>query len=515
MSGMLLQTSMLRRLLFFFFLFGPSWVAAKSAPTVPSLEISGTKLIKMREVRHAIGQLPARPTRDWVNNALRRALGIYHERGYALARGWVKLEGRRVRITIDEGKVNRITFVGASTVKTLLWRVELYLPEKVFHRPTLKTTLERIKSKYNLRHAYYRMHSVGPTVKAPDGSRMLTRELRLYFLTRESFGWGVDVALSSTYGVVPSLSVAKQGALFRRDRLSGRVSVAFPYRQYLFTESPKFQWVHGQLSTSYRLPFFIKRLAPRIDGAGAISRLQRSDLELNNFFRSRASVLLALELLATRRLSLLLRAGYANTGLWGFEQVEGTPANAAYTTRSIDTFASDLRAKLSIGREVLRRDMQDELWASTRVDVSSHQDWWVETRVGGQYVWNPGHNDLILHGHGWLLTGDSAFWKERPIADFVRVFFDNRYWVREAAEIDIAFRLSLYNDRLKLGVFHDFALFYERREGDLDRVSWANAFGPSLHLLVLDSFAIDIYYGFGFAPSGFDHNMVFRARKVF
>ncbi|MBW2732480.1 MAG: hypothetical protein JRH20_08790 [Deltaproteobacteria bacterium] len=489
--------------------------AEGKAKIARQVQLVGTKLVCTKDLRRAIGTPPTSPTRAWAKDALRRALIVYRGRGYTLARGWALLANGRVTLHIDEGTMVRITFVGASTVKALLWRVELYLPEQVFHRPTLQEALKRIKGKYNLRSAYYRIRNVSPTVKAPDGSRATRRELRLYFLTRESFGWGVDVALRSTYGVVPSLSVAKQSTLFAKDRLSAKVSVAFPYRQYLFTESPKFQWVHGRLSSTYRLPFFVRRLAPRIDGAGAISRFQRADLNLDNYFRSQAEVLLALELLATRRLSLLLRSGYANTGLWGFEQASDSAGSPTYHTQSIDTFAADVRAKLALGRDVLRRDMQDELWASARLEVSSHRQWWVETRVGGQYVWNIGHHNLILRGHGWLLSGDPAFWKERPIADFARVFFDNRYWLREAATLDIAFRVSIYNDRFKLGVFHDLVVFHERRGDDNAPAALANAFGPAVHLLVLDSFAIDIFYGFGFAPSGFDHNMVFRASKVF
>ena len=46
-------------------------------------------------------------------------------------------------------------------------------------------------------------------------------------------------------------------------------------------------------------------------------------------------------------------------------------------------------------------------------------------------------------------------------------------------------------------------------------VAMADAFGPSLHLLILDLFALDIFYAFGFAPVGFDHNISFSLQTVF
>jgi hypothetical protein len=63
-------------------------------------------------------------------------------------------------------------------------------------------------------------------------------------------------------------------------------------------------------------------------------------------------------------------------------------------------------------------------------------------------------------------------------------------------------------------MFHQLALFADLTQGRF-HAELANAFGPSVHLLVFDNFAIDMYYGFGFSPAGFDHNYNVTAAKVF
>ncbi|MBS1150297.1 MAG: uncharacterized protein H6Q89_1995 [Myxococcaceae bacterium] len=52
-------------------------------------------------------------------------------------------------------------------------------------------------------------------------------------------------------------------------------------------------------------------------------------------------------------------------------------------------------------------------------------------------------------------------------------------------------------DDVKIGVFHDLAIFAPTLRNERG-VELGNGFGPSLHLLVLDMFQIDMYVGVGF-----------------
>jgi hypothetical protein len=42
-----------------------------------------------------------------------------------------------------------------------------------------------------------------------------------------------------------------------------------------------------------------------------------------------------------------------------------------------------------------------------------------------------------------------------------------------------------------------------------------DAFGPSMHFLLLDTFALDLYAGFGFSPVGFDQTVTFALQTIF
>jgi hypothetical protein len=63
-------------------------------------------------------------------------------------------------------------------------------------------------------------------------------------------------------------------------------------------------------------------------------------------------------------------------------------------------------------------------------------------------------------------------------------------------------------------VFHDTSLFMDR-SWPIQRVAAVDAFGPSVHLLLLDTFALDIYAGFGFSPVGFDQTVTFALQTIF
>jgi hypothetical protein len=42
-----------------------------------------------------------------------------------------------------------------------------------------------------------------------------------------------------------------------------------------------------------------------------------------------------------------------------------------------------------------------------------------------------------------------------------------------------------------------------------------DAFGPSVHFLIFDTFALDLYAGFGYAPVGFDQTVTFALQTIF
>ncbi len=513
---------------------------APDATTTPNagqdslLAISGLKLIAEADLRSAIGELPARLDRAAAGKALEAALAYCRGKGYSYARGWVvgplrpsgsarrrgtadsgSSSGPRYRLEIDEGYLDRITFVGANTLRILILRVEVYLPKKVFHRPTLDTILTRLKERYHLKKAYVKVREIGPEMRAPDGGRTPRRELRVYFVSEQLDGWGLGISLSSTYGVVPSVSYSERTVFVDDDRLSAVLGVGFPYRQYLFAESPELTWVHGFAHGRYRLPRLVSgRLAPALEGEYSMSRLQRADLipPIDRYLLNRGGLMAQLELKLST-LSLELGVGWTNTTTWDLETPPETPTDT-YSRVSIDAFVTRLRARIDTDSGPQRADLRTLLSGELSAEIAEEQ-WLVRGQAFGQYARCLGYHCLLLRARGTVLLGEVGFWNQRPLGEHLRVFFDNRFWIEEALSFTAAVRIGLWTEKIQLGAFHDLATFGDRRDPKDVRVAVANAFGPSLHVLLVDVFSLDIYYGFGFAPGGFDHNLSFSLQRVF
>ena len=84
----------------------------------------------------------------------------------------------------------------------------------------------------------------------------------------------------------------------------------------------------------------------------------------------------------------------------------------------------------------------------------------------------------------------------------------------QAAQLETAYRLHLWRDWFALGVFHDASVFMDRSQ-PLHRAAVVDAFGPSVHFLLLETFALDLFAGFGFSPLGFDQTVTFAMQTIF
>ena len=203
--------------------------------------------------------------------------------------------------------------------------------------------------------------------------------------------------------------------------------------------------------------------------------------------------------------------------------VQGPPSTGPRGTVHGST---GLRAGLRITRRLSTQPpagLTDLLGASNRskhgyhsIGLAGTNGWFSHPgNVGGQWAANWGRHHLILRGRAALLAGDVRFWDDVPLAgDYQRVFFSSRYWVHDAVQLETAYRMSLWRSWFAVGVFHDGSLFMDRSL-PVHGIAGADAFGPSLHFLLLDTFALDVYAGFGFAPVGFDQTLTFAMQTIF
>jgi len=494
-------------------------VGRDAAPvaSIVHVQVSGS-ILPSEVVRHAMGPAPADDANlaEWAAAACLRIVHAYHVADYDYARAWFSLEEKQlIWIYVDPGRMH-VSFVGMGGVGAALFRLSLNLTSNVFHKPTVEHALQELKEKYGLINITYRVRDLGESQITPFGPMVPDRLLQIYVVSREFLGWSLDVSVSAAWGVVPAVSYHHAGLLLDDDRLFTRVEFAFPYRQYLTEEEPRLRWVHGGFDAAYRLPRRMQGwLALRLETSLYLSQFDRPDLAITTYDFLRSTTVPALVFIRPY-LEVSLGAGADVVSIFQVQRASTTVTDnpALGDLKSVRALFR-LVANLDPRALVMQRDQRPWLHLQVDTATSNIQKWLVVTTLTGQAVMSAGRHSFILRGRGAQLAGDVRFWDDMQLAgDYQRVFFGNRYWVRQAAQLETAYRMHLWRDWFALGVFHDTSLFMDR-SWPIQRVAAVDAFGPSVHLLLLDTFALDIYAGFGFSPVGFDQTVTFALQTIF
>jgi hypothetical protein len=481
------------------------------------VQVSGS-ILPSDVVHAAMGPAPAEDANlaEWAAEACRRIVTAYQAADYDYARAWFSLEETKlIWIYVDPGHM-RVSFVGVGGVGATLFRLSLNLPSNVFHKPTVEHALQELKLKFGLVNISYRVRDLGESQITPFGSMVPDRILQIYVVSREFLGWSLDVSVSATWGVVPAVSYQHAGLLLEDDRLFARVEFAFPYRQYLAEEEPRLRWVHGGFDAAYRLPRRVQGLlALRLETSLYLSLYDRPDLAIATYDFLRSTTVPALVFIRPI-LELSLGAGADVVRIFRVQRVsDGATVTPALGDLKSARSLVRLVANLDPRALVMQRDQRP--WVHLQLDLASSnlQKWLVVSTLSGQAVMSTGRHRFIVRGRDVVVAGDVRFWDEMQLAsDYQRVFFGNRYWVRQAAQLETAYRLQLWRDWFAVGAFHDASLFMDRSQAK-PAVAMVDAFGPSVHFLLFDTFALDFYAGFGYSPVGFDQTVTFALQTIF
>ena len=497
---------------------------AEAPPPQPvsTVRITGTAVLPQEVARTAIGAPPkqADQVRAWGEEASRRIVDAYRTRGFVYARAWFSdtKEPRVLWFDVDEGHM-RVSFVGMSSISATLFRLHVSLPGGVFQKDEVERSLIEQKKALQLVAVYYRIHELESYDMTVFGQVVPARTLEIHIVRRESFGWALDVSASAAWGVVPSVKYSASDLLWHDDRLLVDVDIAFPYRRYVFDSDPRITWVHSGVAASYRLPHFGYRtgeflgLAFRADASLSLSQYARSDLQLTSFYLMRdvtvanlvstwSAVEVSLGLGADLARVFLLKTASALPG-----EDTATPPADVYSARVL----ARAGAQWTVALPGSRRDRQT--FANLLVDVCLPAE--LRATVRGQYLAVWGIHRLLLGGRAIVLAGTVPFWDDAELAgDYQRVFFRDLYWAHQAVQVAVAYHMKLWRDWFEVGVFHDLSVF-EDRISSPNTLRAMDAFGPSLHFLVLDQFALNIYEGIGFAPGKFSQTLSFGVESVF
>src|SRR5512140_495958 len=87
-----------------------------------------------------------------VASRLRRFL---HKAGYSLATVQAQVQGDQIAVQIDEGRLDKVIFLGGGAFETLRLRLDLHLHQDVFNKPELERQLKGLAQRLGLAEFAY------------------------------------------------------------------------------------------------------------------------------------------------------------------------------------------------------------------------------------------------------------------------------------------------------------------------------------------------------------------------
>ena len=499
----------------------------------PEIKIHGNWVL-IDEVYLAVLDLPSTAKANPATAALveRRLHDFLYRAGYVLADVKAKVVDGVIEVHVDEGRLEKIIFLGVGTLKTLRLKLDLTLPHHVFNRPNLIRQLKYLGNRHGVskitfklvpvRHVEHEGPQVGDFGKI-KGHAVLLPDARYQLHIR--FGqsdWGTGFGLDLEYDFPDGLTLGGnykgEGLLFADDRWRVGAKAGGKVRSGLDDGEPYLALSRAATGFRWYTPALVGRgLRPYIWLRSDLETRQRGDLDVEIYYSERLEGSLNIGYEFVDALAFSIGGGVEERFIFGVEYKEDTTPPMDEKSRFRPFILG--KADMSFGSREVRRDRGHHLALEGR-------HYWVEGlhsfgKIVYSYrsVFEIGWHDLWIKSRGTWMWGEILFYDEEPVGGrYIRGVFGDRYYVHRVGNLVLEFRLSLYRDVVKLGIFHDLALF-----GELDRVNGgedlrvADSFGLGFHLLIMDSFQLDFYYGFGFSfhDEGFDHGLAVSLKKVY
>lgn len=473
------------------------------------VEVIGLTDLPEGAAADALGDLPTEPDERWARAALGRLLTACEAAGFVAARGWVRsVEGSLV-IEVDPGRIDRVALLGANPYRRLLLSDNVELAGRVLRREDLDRALDGLQDTPEVREVSWELAEGRDLVPLPSGRLVPERVLQVALTTEVERGLQLDLTVDPTWGFLAGAGY--ESPLFGdSDHLDSSVLIAFPLQEYVFEQDPRLRWVHGVLEVGYRTPSLAgTKLAPRIADRLALSNYSRPFDGLLQGGVLHNAVEVGLDLRGgpvTARVGPIFEA--ARVAFIRME--EGSPPlDEAEPVTRMGLF---VRTEWAFDDPTLRADLRDALSVELTGELTGRGlPHWRGTLIF-QQVGHLGRALLVARGRAFYRGGDVRFFDDEPMAGrWQRVYFQGRYWSRRGAQLELGSRFPVSRD-VKLGVFQDLSAFEDASD---EQPVLINAAGPSLHVLVIGQFALDLYYGFGLRPDGWSHNLSIGLKSAY
>lgn len=489
------------------------------------------------DVYRTVLDLPAgtKPTPATARTVAQRLQRFLHDSGYVLATVRARPEGEQIVVDIDEGRLDKIVFLGGGAFETLRLRLELDLRDGIFNKPELERQLRALAQRLGLGEFAYEVVPVA-RVDRPGlqldldaiGQRAaearLGRPYELHVLVRPGVlrpGLSPELEVDSLEGGGVGATYQSGRLLYQSDRyqIGGRLAGAL--RQRLDGTGSYFTFTRLLGEAEYDASPLGGVFRPSLRARADLSDRQRSDLRLEAFRFATLETGVQLLLLPLPQVRASAGIGAQRRLLYSAEPEAGVApvAGPQYSLAQTRPYA-EVALSLTFDPDSIRRDRHHQLAVGARVYGPPHRDddGALHLSLGYQKMFPLAWNELWIEARAISRTGYVVFPEEESIGggDFLRGPFGAEY-TRRLAALDLEYRLSLWRDVFKVGLFHN-AAAYSRldRASGAETLAAANSVGLSVHLLIIDEFQLDGGYGLGWATGGkFDAGGALAIRQAF
>jgi len=309
--------------------------------------------------------------------------------------------------------------------------------------------------------------------------------------------------------------------LFPQDRWKVDGRIAGELRQKLDGSGSDFAFTRATGEVVYEAPPLAGVVRPSLRARAELSDRQRADLHLESFMFATLDGGAYLVFLPIPYIRTALGGGVERRILYSLEPVGGQiPFFPSFTDIAQTRQYVEAALELTFDPESIRRDRHHRFGLNARVYGPPHTGENGALHITGSYqkMFAFGWNELWLELRAVSRTGFVLFPEETSIGgnDFLRGPFGSVY-ARKAAGVQLEYRHSLLRDVFKIGLFSNGTTFgaIDRVTGK-DKLSFANSVGLGLHLLLIDEFQLDAWYGVGWDRSGaFDKGGALAIRQAF
>lgn len=471
------------------------------------------------------------------NKAAKALESHLHKFGYTIARAFLVEESdRSLIIFLDEGRVEKIIHHDLNTVNVLRMRFFFQLPQNIYNENLVKEKLTWMKEHFNLKSADAKLvpvrdysqsffqidreiTSITPDIlKLPLIDNYRPRyDLEIIierFAPSEMRGITYGFSTSYSKGLMPYIQYNIPSVFAEKDRAEMRARAGIFYGlDREFETSPR--WTFMEFSSRYTLPhIFEEHFTPSISGYVYRSWSSREDLGLAEYEYLILRGTLAPGITLFEKFQTALGYGAERVFRYKSRPAEDkTPLIETSDTTDDWTFI-ETRINLNLFPWSLRRLIErsfNATYAYYMNDVTFHK-----FAFNGALEFELKNFDIVsFRSSNILLSHNTPFYYEESVEGRTFKGFQGKsYHTKKIARLSASYRFSIYRDYFFLGLFTDGAIF--KGSGyDLEGTQKAGAYGLSGHIIFLDQFEFNVYWGkdYLFSTKESNYNVFFDFEK--